>query len=352
MREAAQLQNTAAVPAIVIRVTTQVTALLKRGALVTAANWELVIIQFVAESAFKALLLVPVIGAAFLFALLVGGALQDLLVPDLRETLTLVVEALSGHPLALASYLTGVLVIVVGGSILMFTVKAGTVAVLVDAERRAPAVEEPPLRNAVVRRAARFTLDAYLAGVDRYAARFIRLGLALLTAYGVVGAAYLGAVTVAYRAAATAGPGQAALFAAALSALFAVAITVVNLLYLLAQVAVVAHDCNVGRALAAVAALLGRDGVLLGTMFLLVLGLVLLATVASILATALLGFVGFVPIIGVAVLPLQLLAWLGRGLLFEFIGLAALTAYACVDRGGAGQSRRGDARGPRLTRAV
>jgi hypothetical protein len=58
-----------------------------------------------------------------------------------------------------------------------------------------------------------------------------------------------------------------------------------------------------------------------------------LATVASVLATGALGFIGFVPIVGLAVLPLQLLAWLTRGLLFQFIGLAALGAYASVLRG-------------------
>jgi hypothetical protein len=34
-----------------------------------------------------------------------------------------------------------------------------------------------------------------------------------------------------------------------------------------------------------------------------------------------------VPLIGLAVLPLQLVAWLVRGLLFEYLGLTALAAY-------------------------
>jgi hypothetical protein len=38
--------------------------LLKRGALLTAANWQTVAIQFVAETTFYALLAVPIIGAA------------------------------------------------------------------------------------------------------------------------------------------------------------------------------------------------------------------------------------------------------------------------------------------------
>ena len=58
----------------------------------------------------------------------------------------------------------------------------------------------------------------------------------------------------------------------------------------------------------------------------------MLATVASVLATGALGFIGFVPIVGLAVLPLQLLAWLARGLLFQFLGLAAVGAYAGILR--------------------
>jgi hypothetical protein len=54
---------------------------------------------------------------------------------------------------------------------------------------------------------------------------------------------------------------------------------------------------------------------------------VLLTTAASILATAALGLIAFVPLIGLAALPLQLIAWLVRGVVFQYIGLTALSAY-------------------------
>ena len=68
-----------------------------------------------------------------------------------------------------------------------------------------------------------------------------------------------------------------------------------------------------------------------------------LATMASILATAGLGFIGFIPIVGLTVLPLQLAAWLARGLIFQYLGLSALSAYARLyhgtrDAAGAGGS--------------
>jgi hypothetical protein len=54
---------------------------------------------------------------------------------------------------------------------------------------------------------------------------------------------------------------------------------------------------------------------------------VVVATGASILATAALGLIAFVPLFGLTVLPLQLLAWVLRGLVFQYIGLASIGAY-------------------------
>ena len=73
-----------------------------------------------------------------------------------------------------------------------------------------------------------------------------------------------------------------------------------------------------------------------GLIFGATLGFVILATAASILATAALGLIAFVPLVGLAALPLQLIAWLVRGLVFQFIGISALVAYLRVFRGGAG----------------
>ena len=71
---------------------------LKRGALITAANWEVVVIQFVAEATFKALLMVPVVGAAFLLALLVGGGVWDLLDGGIQDALGIAITGLRVHP--------------------------------------------------------------------------------------------------------------------------------------------------------------------------------------------------------------------------------------------------------------
>jgi len=68
--------------------------LFKRGALLAAANWQVVAIQFVTETAYQTLLAVPVIGAAVLVAVLLGGDLAQLLQGSLRDVFTTIAHAL------------------------------------------------------------------------------------------------------------------------------------------------------------------------------------------------------------------------------------------------------------------
>jgi hypothetical protein len=327
--------------------------LLKRGALVAAANWEVVVVQFVAESAFKLLLAVPVVGAAFLVALLVGGSALDLATADVRQMLGLVLSTLAEHPGALAAYLLGVLVVVTGGSALTFLVKGGTVAVLVHGERHAPLVEQPPLRSAIVRRAGVFTLERFMEGCVRYFRRYLTLGLLLLAVYGLVGVTYLAVVLGTYRVVAERGPVVGwTLVATVLSAGLVLGVTVINLLYLLTQLTVAADNCGLRAAMSHVGRFLRSELQSIAIVFAAMLAVVGLATVASILATAGLGFIGFIPIIGLTVLPLQLAAWLARGLIFQYLGLAALGAYARLYRGSDLPRAAGAAPGPPAERTL
>jgi hypothetical protein len=306
---------------------------LKRGTLVTAANWEVVLIQFVAESAFKALLVVPVVGAAFLVTLLVGSSVEEIVAGDLRQTLAIAIAALGEHRTALGAYLIGVAVVLVGGSLLMFVVKAGSVGVLVDADRAGPPVERPPLRVETVRQAELFSLERFSEASTRFRLRFIRLGIGLLSVYAITIGLYLVALVFLYRASSAWGLAWlGTLGAAVASTVLVAAITLINLVYLLLQVLVVARDISVARAIGDLPRFIRGERSLVSGVFVVVLLLVLMATAASILATAAVGFIGFVPIVGLAMLPLQLLAWIGRGLLFEFLGLAALTTYAGLVR--------------------
>jgi hypothetical protein len=303
---------------------------LKRGALLTAANWQVVLVQFVADAVFKTLLAVPVVGGVFLAVLLIGGDPSEILSLPLTSIVPTMASALLAQPMALAAFLVAVALVAVGGSLLMFLVKGGTVTVLVAAERGAGAIEHPPLRLPAFRRATFFSLERFTGGSVQLFSRFTTLGLGLMVVYFVSAIAFLAVVF--------GGPDPSSdwrLLAAAASLLLIGWITIVNALYLLCQIAIATDDCTTPQAVARVGRLLRREGRMVALIFLATLALVALTTAASILATAALGLIAFVPLVGLAALPLQLIAWLVRGLVFQFLSLTALAAYSRVYRGDA-----------------
>ena len=153
--------------------------ILKRGALVTAANWQLVAIQSAAEVAFQVLLAVPVAGGALLVGAVAGGDVSQLVGGGLWPVIVSTAAALTATPVALAAFLAAFAVVLLGGSLLMFVIKAGTVAILAEAETAAGPVERPPLRWSIVSRAGRFDINRFLDGAGRLGRRYAGLGLAL-----------------------------------------------------------------------------------------------------------------------------------------------------------------------------
>lgn len=306
---------------------------LKRGALVAAANWQVVLIQFLAESAFKLLLAVPMVGGAFLVAVVVGADVVELLRGDARDILSTIAGALVARPAALAAFTAAFLVVLLGGSALMFLIKGGTVSVLVAADRHAGPIEQPPLRLATLQRGGRFTLERFIGGCGALFRRYLVLGLGLIAVYAVSGLAYLFVVFGGYRVL-----GDRVLFlgwtliAALASSALVVWITIVNLLYLLVQIVVAVDGVGLPEAIVRIGRFLRADLKDIAGVFGIVLVLVALATAASILATVALGFIAFVPLVGLAVLPIQLASWLLRGVVFQYLGLTALGAYLTLYR--------------------
>jgi len=303
-------------------------AALKRGALIAAANWPLVLVQFVTESILKLLLAVPIVGGAFLVALLLDTSLSELLRGDVRDIVTSILSALMASPLALAAFVASGLVILVGGSLITFVVKGGTVALLAEAERIAGPIERPPLRLESLRRASVVAIDPFIAGVGRLWRRYVRIGLGLLAMYLLTAAAYLGLVFGGYALAANSAIllGWTAVTALASSVLI-VWITLLNFFYLMTQMVVAIEDVSVRQGVRMALTFVWGHFREVAGVFGVVLVTVVLATAASILATAGLGLIAFVPLVGLAVLPLQLAAWLLRGIVFEYLALAALGAY-------------------------
>lgn len=304
---------------------------LKRGALVAAANWQVTVIQFMAESTFKMLLSVPVVGGVLLVVLVLGRELPELFSSGIRESATFVATALAAEPPALISFLVAFGIVGLAGSAFMFLLKGGTVAVLAVAEREAAAVEEPPLRLEPFWTAARFSVDRYDEGCRHYLRRFLRLGLMLILVYVASAAAYLAVLLRGVEWFTSGRLGWTAIAGIGSTALV-VWITLVNFVYLLIQMVVVVEDCSVRSAARRVWEFLRAEPKLTFGVFGVLLLLVAGATIVSLIATTSLGLIAFVPLAGLAVVPLQLLAWLFRGLVFQFLGLSALSAYLTLYR--------------------
>src|SRR5260221_1914541 len=120
--------------------------LLKRGALLAAANWQTAAIQLTAQTTFQALLAVPIVGAAILVAVLLGADLANLLQGSLRDIFTTSARALTSEPVALVAFISAFSIALLGGSVFMFLVKGGIVDVLVAANDAAGPVEGGPMR--------------------------------------------------------------------------------------------------------------------------------------------------------------------------------------------------------------
>ena len=300
-------------------------ASLKRGALVAAANWPVTLIQAVADSLFKLLIAAPLLGGIFLVALVIGAEPGTLLTLDWRELVATIITSLRSRPLVLTAFLLALSVVIVGGSLFVFLVKGGTVGVLVRGEREGGAIELPPLHLDLVMRASRFSIELFSECAQALFPRYARLGFGLMAVYLASGAAYLLTVLATHAA-------SRLLLAALITVGFVGWITLVNLLYLLMQIVIAADDCGVISAGARVLAFLRREWRIVAAVFAVVLALVIVATGASLLAAAALGLIAFVPLVWPAVLALQLMAWVLRGLVFQYIGLSSIGAYVKLYR--------------------
>lgn len=287
----------------------------------------MVLVQFVADTLFKSLVAVPIVGGLVLVALVVGGnPLQLLQLDNPAQTISAMVGVLLAQPVALAAFAVALGIIVAGGSVMMFAVKAGTVTILLAGDRSAGAIEVPPLRMAALREANKTSLERFTTGVRTLFLRYLRLGILLTVVYAIIGGVYIALVF---------GPSISEVFDSPLavtveSLSVLAAITLVNFLYLLMQIVMAAENCGVFEAVPHVARLLRRRWKALGQVLAAILALMLMATGASILATTQLGLISFVPFIGLAALPLQVFAWLVRGIVFQFVGLTGVATYLRV----------------------
>lgn len=301
---------------------------LKRGGLLTAANWQVVVIQFIADSTFKVLSAVPIFGGAVLVALLARGSVFEILRGDPREVFAAVTDSLMAVPAALAAFLFALGLVVAGGAAFMFFVKGGTVSVLASAEGGTPPIEREPFDWDRFEAAGHFSIVSFVGGARLLFRRYLFLGFGLIGAYLASAVVYLAVLYVGYRYS------DEGFFligwtmvAAVLSSALIVWITIVNLVYVLTQVVIAVSGLGLRASLREVFSFLSAELWDIVGVFTVTLVLAVVATGAMLGATAGLGLIAFAPLAGLAVLPLQITAWLLRSLAFQYLGLTALEAY-------------------------
>lgn len=301
--------------------------------MLAAANWPVVAIQFAAQTTFQVLMGVPIIGAAILVAVLLGGDLANLLQGSMREIFATITDALISEPFAFGAFIVAFVIALFGGSVLMFLVKGGTVDVIRLANEKAGDIEYRPVTLTTVADAVAFSIRGFLDGCSRLFRPYLRLGLALMLTYALTGGAYLAFIVYGYRAAGDGVffVGWTMLAAMATLTLF-LWITLVNLVYLLLQIAMASGHPTLGGAMRQTIRFARAEARELSAIFLVVFGLVVAAWLASALAWSGVGLIAFVPLVGLAVFPLQIAALVLRGLVFEYIGVTAMGAYVTLYR--------------------
>lgn len=299
---------------------------LKRGALVAAANWPVALAQATADALFKLLIAAPLFGGVILATLVINADIDSLASTDWRLLTAALIASLLQHQAVLAAFLLSLGLVVVGGSLFVFLVKGGTIAVLVRGERQAPAIEDEPLHWTGLASASGFTIELFVDGCRAFFPRYARLGFVLLIVYLLSGTAFAGLLLWGARV------GERWAFTTIATIVFAIWTTFINLLYLLVQVVIAADDCGVSTAVRRVVAFIRHERRMLAGIFAVMLAMVVLATGASLIAFAALGLIFLVPLVGLAAIPLQLLAFLLRALVFQYIDLTSIAAYAAIYR--------------------
>jgi hypothetical protein len=303
-------------------------AALKRGALVTAANWPVILIQFIVVSIARVALAVPIAGGAFMVAVLSNADVTSVFSDGLRAAIAIVIASLLDRPIALWSFVVALTTVAVGSGMISWLTQAGVMGTLAAGERLAGDIHRPPLRLEAMKRAGTFSIESFLAAITHFGRRFVLLGAWLYVAYAVLGTAALAVVAVASRLAARDGWSMVLpISAIAVTAIVLVAIAILQLVQALLQTIMTTDDCRLSVSVARLRSFLLLDSRQVLGIFGVMLALVLLATAAWVLATTGLALIAWVPLVGLVVVPLQLAAWLVRGVVFHYMELSAWSAY-------------------------
>lgn len=317
-------------------------AAIKRGFIVVAANWPIVLIDFAVESITRLALVLPVVGGTLLVMVVAGTDVRALLAGGVVEAADIVIGSLTSAPAALAAFLAAVALLTIGGEAVQFIVKAGTLSVMARADQVAGEVQRWPIGAESLRRTHAFRLEILIDAGRRFARRGIILSLWLGLAYTVVVCVYIALVTEGVAAAASAWmPAWSAIVLGATSTAV-VAIGIANLAYTLLRVVIVTDDCGIITAAGRLRRFAIEDARQVIGVFAVIGGIELMAAAVALLVAAALAPIAYLPIVGLLVVPLQAGIWLVRALIFEALSLSSVAAYQTQYRR-FGQSRWGSA---------
>jgi hypothetical protein len=303
-------------------------AAISRGALVSLANWPVVIIDFVLETLFKVAIAVPVFGGAFMVAVLLGVDISSLVGESVLSAADRMLVPLGQAPVALAAFLLAFGVVALGGAVVMFIGKAGTFSVLVASERATGDLHRALLGRMPPKAAPAFSMGAALSAMRHFHRRAAAMALWLGAAYFCLSGGYTLVVVYGFQWSAATGWAQAwPLLVLVATSAGVIGLVAANLLFDLMRVVVITDDCRLGTAWRRVRQFLLADARqvlgIFGTMAM----VLMLATAASLTATAGLALIAWVPLAGLMSLPLQAVFWVVRGLFFQYAGLTTLSAY-------------------------
>lgn len=302
-------------------------AAIKRGVLLVSANWPIVLIDFAVESFCKAAMALPVLGGALMVTSVVGLDVGRVISGGIGETADLVVGSLGSAPAALGAFFGALALVAIGGEAVLFIVKAGTLSVIVRADRTAGEPQRLPLGLDGLRSCRAFGLEILIDAGRRFARRGLVLALWLGAAYAAIGGIYLAVVTGGlFGFGSRWVPAWSAVVLVATSGAVMVAV-LANLAYTLLRVVIVTDDCDVPAAVRRLGRFVVDDARQVIGIFAAIGGLQVVAGAITLMTAAGLAPVAYLPLVSVVVIPLQVAIWIVRGLLLESLSLCAVAGY-------------------------
>jgi hypothetical protein len=323
-------------------------AALRRGFVLVIANWPVVLIDFSVSAFAHATLLVPVAAGALMVGTLVGTNLGVELGMGIVPAAEMIFRLLASSPEALIAFALATAIVWLGAELLVGIIKGGTLSVIVEADRAAGELGRRVIGTTEMIAAGRFSAERVVDGARRFVRPMSKLAVVRSAWYLVLAGGYL----MLLAAAVTAGPFSVS--GAAWSAVVLVATSTVivgasaiNLACDLARVAIVTDECSLRVAFGRVRRFVVEDARQVIGIVSVIAGIQIVAASVALLAAAGLAPVAYLPVVSVAVIPLQIAFWILRGLVFELASLSSVAAcqtqyrrYSSV-RFGAGRSGGG-----------